>query len=216
MVQFILVYASLLILAAFICNGLYSITRGWWSVNPDGTSSWKGKIFNKFHYWLQRHTIEYKPYENNEWLKILNELKPYFDRSKIISISENYLLVKPMTEVEISLFFAYAESKRIKVNVNIVPSETKEKTSMIVAYKEVNKYVLPEYIRYPLGECLSCMGSVWGSILWVFFYNLLPELGYIVLHDLPIFYKIGLWLTFIITLSFLNELVFNINYSKSK
>jgi len=223
MLQFILVYASLLILAAFICNGWYSITRGWWDVQPDGKKVWKGKIFNKFHYWLQRHMIELIPYSNEEWLKVFFQLKAFFKETDILSIGENWVLVKNMNEKNTTLFFAYAASKGIKVKIDIMEGENKERNMMIAAYKPVNKYLLPDLIRYPLGECLSCMSSVYGSLIWFIWVAIIFNVEKVhssaasgIFVSLSVISHIALWVFFCLILSHLNEIIFNINHKLSK
>jgi len=223
MAQFILFYGMLLLLAAFICNGWYSITRGWWAVNPDGTKVWKGKVFNKFHYWLQRHTVKTVAYSGEEWLKILFQLKSFFADKDIISISENYLLIRPMDEIKTTMFFAFAASKGVKVNVNIMPGDSKEKAMMIVAYQEVKSYILPDLIRYPLGECLSCMSSLYGTLVWFCLMpivfsaeNIYSTAATRIFTALNFPAHILLWVFFCIILSHLNEIVFNINHKLSK
>jgi len=218
MTQFILFYGVLIFLSALIINGFFSITRGRWELNPDGTKYWTGKIFKGYHKWLQRHTVEHIPYGNDEWLKIYFQLKSYFQDKDILTVFENGMVVKKMDELRTTTFFAFALAKGIKVNLKTAPGENKEANLIIAAYKPVNKYKLPEWIRDPLGDCITCMASVFGTLLWVFWLLLAthinavyPTKTLILFLSIGVGYKMVLWVFFCFSLAYVNEFILNLN-----
>lgn len=223
MLQFILFYLVLILLSGLIVNGFFAITRGRWELNPDGTKYWTGKILKGYHKWLQRHTVEHIPYGNDEWLKIYFQLKSYFQEKDILTVFENGMVVKKMDELRTTTFFAFALSKGIKVNLKTAPGENREQNIIIAAYKTVNKYTLPELLRDPLGECITCMASVFGTLLWVFWLFLANHINsFYPTPVLTVFlgigfgFKILLWILFCVILAYINELILNINNSLKK
>lgn len=70
----------------------------------------------------------------------------------------------------------------------------------------------------PLGNCVTCMSSIFGTICWLFWYRIAMLLNSIyptgsvhLLISLSLFAKIGLWVFFCISLAWANEIVYNIN-----
>lgn len=211
MVYLFLFYFFALIISAFVINGFYAITTGRWEIQPDGSRKWVGKIFKSYGFWIQRHSVSMVPYENDEWIKIYWQIKSYFDVNKIIAVDKNYMVVQKMDEKSAYNFYPFCLAKGIKVGMKQLEG-AKAGEMVISAYKEVNNYVLPEWVRAPLGHCINCMASTFGTVLFIFFlavaYNL-DETEAIVL--LPWYFKIGMWVLFCLILSHLNEYVFNLN-----
>lgn len=223
MIQIILFYSLLIILSAVIINGFYSITRGRWEVKPDGTREWVGKIFKGYHYWLQRHDVKTVAYSGEEFLKALAPLKSFFDEKNIIAFDVNFIVVKRMEDVKLALFYLFAASKGIMVDVKPIPDGGWKGNHIIGIYKEVHEYKMPEWVRDPLGMCINCLASVAGTLLWIFWIGLA--------HHVNSFYpteaitgflaigwgfKIGLWALFCFTLAHLNEYILNLNNSAKK
>lgn len=218
MLSFLLFYAMLLILSSFIINGFYSITRGRWEKNPDGSEYWTGKIFKGYHKFLQTHTVQLVSYENEEFLKNFFIIKGFFDEKEFLMIDKNFFVVKRLTDVRMPLFFSYALSKGMRIGVKETDSEPRN--HLFAIYKEVKVYKYPEWIRDPLGECINCMASVWGTVLWVFWFYLsqainetYPTDEVTAFLELSLVAKIFLWVTFCIVLAHLNEYILNLNAS---
>lgn len=217
MLQFLITYVLFLLVSAFAINGWYNITRGRWEIAPDGSKKWVGKIFNFWGKLLQQHTEEIQYYTNEEFLKEFAKIKEFFKEDDILQLVSNGAIVKSMNPKKAAFLFSYAQ--KLGLNISIAEQEEGPENrggTAITIFKVIMNYKIPYLLRYPLGECLSCMASLYGTICWVFFYYLLRDSGHIFLNELSFIFKVGLWVIFLVSLSYLNELVFNINYSKSK
>ena len=216
MTQFLIIYVLFLLVSALAINGWYNITRGRWEIAPDGSKKWVGKIFNFWGKFLQQHTEEIQYYTNEEFLKEFAKIKEFFKEDDILQVVSNGVIVKPMNAKKAAFFFTYAQ--RLGLNVSIADQEKGDENAAgtaITIFKVIFDYKIPYLLRYPLGECLSCMASIYGTICWLFFYMILSQ-NESILIGFSLISKIGLWMIFILSLSYLNELVFNINHSKSK
>lgn len=216
MLSFILLFMLFLVVSSFTIVGWYNVTRGRWETQPDGTKKWVGKIFNFWGKFLQQHTETIEYYENEEFLKEFAKIRDFFKDDDIHEFAKNGVIAKTMNPKKAAYLFIYA--LRAGVNISLTEQEEKEGHkggTSVTIYKEIYNYKIPYLLRYPLGECLSCCASFYGTICWLFFYNILVQLQ-AVPEGLTLFSKIGLWAVFILALSYLNELVFNINHSKSK
>lgn len=217
MINFILLYSLLICLTALFINGWFAITRGRWEFKADGTKYWTGKIFNKFHYWLQRHEVKWENYTGNEWMKIFSKFKPFFNDSQIIGFDTNYVLVKKMTERQASLLYIYALDKGLNIRIEEPKENNPEKNMIITAFKEIHIYKMPELLRDPLGMCITCMSSVYGTLAWIFWLLLAkhintihPSTSVTVFLEMSWIFKTGLWVLFCIALAYVSTLVFNI------
>ena len=217
MVQFFSLFIVLLVISALAINGWYNITRGRWETGPDGSKKWVGKIFNFWGKFLQQHTSGIEYYTNDEFLKEFSKIREFFKDDDIHEIVSNGIIAKSMNAKKAALLFTYARKMGVNISLTDQPETEGHKSGTAVTiYKEIFKYKIPYWLRYPLGECLSCAASFYGTICWIFFYYLLKDSGYTFLSELSFVFKAGLWVIFLVSLSYLNELVFNINYSKSK
>lgn len=216
MLHFILQFVLFLVVSAIAINGWYNVTRGRWEIAPDGSKKWVGKIFNFWGKFLQQHTEEIQYYTNEQFLNEFAKIREFFKDDDIYQIVSNGVIVKPMIPKKATLFYSFAQSKGLNVSLNEQEKGPENSAgTAITIFKVIFHYKLPYLLRYPLGECVSCMASIYGTISWIFFYNILSQTDSI-LMGFSLISKIGLWAIFILSLSYLNELVFNINYSKSK
>jgi len=217
--QFILLFTGILFLSALIINGWFSITSGRWELNPDGSKYWTGKIFNKYSYWLQRHTIDLVPYGNEEFLKMYYQFKGIINDDDVLSVGENWVIIKKPTPKKAALIFSYAASKGITIKLLEMPEDIKkDKDMMLAIYKPVKKYVMHELLRDPLGMCINCMASIFGTILWIIWVlisgvinDIYPTDSVTAFLGLGLFAKFLLWGMFCVSLAYLNEFIFNLN-----
>lgn len=216
MQQFILLFVSVLFLSAIWNNGFFAITRGRWVINQDDSRTWTGKIFSFWHKFLQQHKTELRPYQNHEWFKKYFELRTFFKDGEIVTIFTNAMGVKRMDDIKLKNFKAFALSKGLETD--IIDNPDNSATYLIAAYKEVKIYKFPYWFRDPLGECITCMASLFGTACWIFWYYAAvnvqayyPTPAVHALIEMPLIGKIGLWVFFCISLAYLNELFANIN-----
>lgn len=70
------------------------------------------------------------------------------------------------------------------------------------------EYVWPEWVRYPLSECLSCMSSVYGTLFYWGMVSLIgPHLMYLWAYH-PLGAKIWGWVVFCICVSAMNPIIY--------
>lgn len=215
MTHFILLFAVTLFLSSLFINGWYNITRGQWVIDHTGKKEWTGKIFSFWGKLLQWHTVEYPNYSGNEFLKQFDKVKDFFQNpnAEILDFGVNAVLIRKLDTKKFSLFFAHALRNGVLVNAETAKDEkgNEDNTKMLITiFKEVKHYKIPNIIRAPFGECLSCMSSIFGSLLWLFWHGLFLK------HNnffavMPTISKVGLWIMFCIILAYLNEFIFSIN-----
>lgn len=94
---------------------------------------------------------------------------------------------------------------------------------MIFGFWETFILKLPKFLSMPLGGCITCQSSIFGTICWIFWYQIAMRINSIhssvsteILIGLPIIFKIGLWVFFFISLAWGNEIIFNINHTFKK
>lgn len=203
MAIFILLFGLKLILSAIFIVGVYLITRGEVYVHPDGYKEWKGKIFSFWSRFLQQHTTKKVYYRGDEWYKKLNELLKFIFPEKIIEILDTGIVIQRMSSIEYGLFKSFCASNDILFTIREYGSG-----SLISVYKEEKIFKVPFLISAPLGECITCMSSFWGSLCFWFWYFIGDEF----LQSMPTISIVGLCIFFCISLSWLNEYIFNINH----
>ena len=217
MLSFLLMYVLMLLLTSVAINGFYNITRGRWETKPDGTKEWNGKIFSWYSRFLQHHSIQKEFYKEKEWIKEFARLTAFFKKEDIVDILENGVVVKKMDAITEAYFISFAA-----VNSILFTSRSYGAGSLIMIYRETKKYRLPLIIRAPLGDCLACMSSFWGTVGWIAWYQVgmavqqvHPTPAVKMLLEIPLAGTLFLWVFFCICLAYLNETIFNINHKLS-
>ena len=134
-------------------------------------------------------------------------------------MSEFDIIVRKMDYPKFMLFKAFAATKEIKYSISPLSNDRQE----IVPICKTKVYVLPNFIRAPFGECLACMSSVFGVTLFTIWHKVaslinakysVPEITAFL--SLPFYMDAILCGIFCISLAYLNEMIFNINYKLGK
>lgn len=218
MINLLLLFALTLFLSSIFINGFYNITRGRWEVKPDGSKEWAGKILSFWGKFLQHHSITKEFYKGNEFYKQAAILQEFFAVNEIIEVLETGMVVEKMGCKKMVVFEVFAASKNILFTTRDYGSG-----KIISLYREKKEYTLPNLVRAPLGECLACMSSFFGTICWFIWVEIAiasqviyPTNEVALFLGLNIFLKIILWGVFCISLAYLNETIFNINHKLSK
>lgn len=201
MVVALLLFGLKLILSAIAIVGFYLITRGQWNIKPDGTREWGGKIFSFWSRFLQMHKCKRIYYKGNELYKLIDRLKKNPLGIEIEEIAENCLVTKKLSETKKHEFWAACFNKE-GVECEFRPDGENQ---IITFFQNKKEFVLPSLITYPLGECITCMSSFFGTACYWFWY-------WIDKPELPLNSILGLWIFFCISLSFLNEFLFGLNH----
>ncbi len=214
MLQLFFLLGMAIVLASIVINGWYAITRGRWEENPDGTKYWTGKIFNKFHYWLQRHTVSKVYYKDKGFFKEFAKIRGFFKPEHIVEFFDTGVVVQAMSKQVMSLLVIHAAEK----GVNLTVRDHDAGKMIISLFKEVKEYKLHYMVRDPLGECITCMASFYGTLSAIFFYQIAvlfnhryPTEAINALIEMPTVSKILLVIYFCISLAWMNEFINNIN-----
>ena len=204
-----LAFGLKLILSAIFIVGFYLITRGEWITKPDGSKEWVGKIFSFWSKFLQQHTIKRLYYSGDEWVKKMSELMHFFDDNDIIEVFDNGVVIQKMTKKRLGLLRYFCEQRNILFTYKEYGSGI-----LINVYKEEKQFKIPFWISAPLGECITCVSSVWGSVMFVFWWVISKYTDveyYNILSSMPIPLFIFFWASFCISLAFMNEILFYLN-----
>ena len=220
MISFFILFGLMLLFSSFFIVGFYNITRGRWETKPDSSRVWKGKIFNFWHRFLQSHTIKHEFYTGDEFFKVLAKLKPLLAGYEIKKVFTNAVEVDAMSEQNYLVFKGQAHN--IGILVNGVPSDDKTRSSVyfamqISAYKEVPHYKISRYITDPLGMCITCLSSFYGTLLFAIWWVLMAKAQVVYptkpvefFLSLGLFSKAALWVVFCISLTYFNDTLLNI------
>ena len=211
MLQFLFLFLLMMITTSIFINGFYNITRGHWVTNPNGTKTWEGKIFKAYGKWLQSHTEKIVFYTSiEEGMKQLYSLG-VDGLVDSIEIKFGKFYLKDIKFKEL------IEKKSLGKNIYFTYLETA--SGLLVSIYTFEKvYDIPFLVRYPLGECLSCMSSIFGLTGFLFWYrvsglfdSIYPNKATSFLLQLPWYDITGLIAFFCFSLTWLNVFFYNLN-----
>lgn len=203
-ILWLVAYGLLLIFSAIAINGLHITTRGETETLPDGsTGKINDMIFFKLLQLVRKEKVKRKIYYQDEELKKLTRLilkkmpLPMPD-----SVENSYLRYNNGRGHEsVSLWknttIEYLDEKEIKLETGY---DDIDKYGYVMFYIEYPVYYLPKYIRKPLLECIKCMASVWGSL--IYWPVMISLFGF---HP----YQFGIWIPFCFSLSWLNTFFYH-------
>jgi hypothetical protein len=208
MLTFISLFGIALLLSGIFINGFYNITRGEWVKQPNSKEVYEGMIFKFWSRFLQEHKVVVEYYKGAEFHRQFVQIQHLIPTQLLLRIEDNKIVTIRLSDVHLEILMA-----NISGGDNRLASiERRKEECYIFLYKRVKKYTLPELIRMPLGGCVTCMASVYGTICWLFWYKMAVYTGLDVLTGLPPVAKVGLWVYFCISLAWVNEIIFNINH----
>lgn len=202
-------YALMLLLSAIAINGFFNITRGKWETQPDGTTHWVGKIFSGWSKFLNQHRETKEYYTGDQWYKEFGKLTAFFGKEEVIEVFTTGVVVQKMDAKRQGWFDAFVAVNGIKFS-----SRDYGSGKLISTYRLTKKYTFPMWFRAPMGECLACMSSVFGTGCWIMWYRIAGVVNQgaaKTLTEMPMIGILGLWALFCFSLAYLNELIFSIN-----
>jgi len=205
---YLLIFLLQLLLSALFINGFYNITRGRWVTNPDGKKEWVGKIFSWYSKFLQQHRVVKEYFIGPEFLNEFLKIRNFFKEEHIIEYIDNGVVIQEMSRKRIADLVMQA---RVAGTFISISSIDEGKKMLLMMYREKNEYKFPNWVRAPLGECLACMSSFWGTFCWIFWSVSLDTFS-----KLSTVSKTELWIVFCISLAYINELIFSINNKLSR
>lgn len=193
MIHFLIGFLLLIFAGSLFILGFHTITRGKYVVLPNGEIEKDVEIFGFWQLFWEDIKSYNKVYYREEQLrfklKILEQLRPSLI-GKVKMSPEEYSLIfsdklnaSQLRDIEFSL--------NSKVHYNEIA---------LFVYEEYPIYRFPEWVRN-ITNCYVCLSSIGGSIFyWVY-------ASYFPFFDLPTFQKVVLWITYCITLSFVNKII---------
>lgn len=218
MANFFIYFLLTVFISSFFINGFYTLIKGEWHVKPDGTKEWKGMIFNFWTKFLQTHTVELEYYKDTEWMKQFAKIKGFFKEEELLEFFDNGVVIRKLSAKKLALLFAYALDNGVNITINDLPEGNdgvaKGDKVIISAYTEKKIFKYPHLITEPLGLCIYCMSSVYGTILftgWYFLAVKINEFQPMLLVKMNFGGVALIWALFCITLVYLNGFFYKIS-----
>lgn len=198
--DFFILYFLLIIIGSFFINGWYTITRGYYELQPNGSLKKKGNIFMDWSFFWERKGTCVEDYEEKQVaqkMELLKSMRP--DVAQRIKVSGGYLYISSIDDSEVI--------KQV-VNCNLRWIGQTDGGFKYALFAELPQYRFPWWVRYPLSECVICMSSVYGSLFWwVFVWLQVNAFNWTEREKIS--YSV-FWVIFIITLSAVNKFVHKI------
>lgn len=201
-VQFFGIFFLLLLFGSVLICGWFTITRGQIIENEDGTKEKVGKIFKGWYFfWFREKENKRRIYYSDSYLFSIKENLQKLG-AKDLKLNFVNSLTAPKSFIRDSVFYAM----RLGVKFEFKTDETDPDNSAIVfVYKEEPDYVFPAWLRDMMAGCITCHGSLYGSIVFWTFYKL-SDNGIIdnawAEQTQPMI--ILVWLSYMVMLSFVN------------
>lgn len=202
--HFFIAFILLLVISSVIICGWYSITRGEVDFKSDGTSYRKGKIFKAWHFfWTQG-------------LEIRIRVQGMMLAEAVVKINDRYNL-KLIPNLQLDAANIEQDDEAIK-NVIDKTWEIYKITGLYMHdkaigdtvyfefFKDECNYIFPEWMRSPMSECVNCMASVYGTIIWAAV-QILSNAEMFSWCQWPVFAALFFWVLFCMALSALNGII---------
>lgn len=204
LIQFLIIYFLLVMLASLIICGFYIVTRGEWYVLPDGTFKKSGMIFKEWSlFWEQyrkERKIYYAPGEAAQKWIFLTKVREALAKEIVWPGKDGYwrkMMDRNFTEDEITSL-----SDLLSCQFEKSPG-----MKCLRAYITEPVYVFPSWIRRPVSECPICMSSVYGSAFYWFVITLSKSQNIFIWSSNSFWAKIGFWVFFCLILACVNKYI---------
>lgn len=210
LLQQILSFFALLLLAGMFINGWYAITRGYKEYYPDGTIRKRGKIFREWTFFWEKEKPEpiLKFYSGAELVYLLHKMRIYIKpdmsvgirNDNELSVSESFKPMIPIIEKEMD----------IQMSIHWEEGHT---MSIVNVWKKYPDYVFPWWMRDMLASCITCFSSLYSTLFYVFIHvlfrwDILRHTLYGCFADDKMWLAIPLtWVTYCFSLAWLNTVL---------
>jgi hypothetical protein len=218
-VFYLIGYGLFLLFTAMAINGLHITTRGETETLPDGST---GKVNDMIFYSLLQLVKKEKGtrriyYQGEELKKLLRITAKRVSVPPPDSIADAYLRYDNGRAFQAITLWKenasdYLGEQDIVIdsterflgdpaydNWGVPVGEIPKPYAEICFYKEYPIYYLPKYVRKPILECLKCMASVWGTLIYW------PVMLFFFPFDWLMF---PLWILFCFSLSWMNTFLY--------
>lgn len=201
LMNFILLFAFLVIGGSLSVTGWFFITRGWVEILPNGKPVKRGKLFNRwFFFWNRENGSPKKIYfEAQELYYLVGEMSGLFPDFNF----EN------RGGTSIRIYGNYKDHQNIlaqvskKLDVQFSSFGGSDGYCEYAAFREYPVYVFPEWVRFPLACCSTCFASIYGSAFYWGAISLINEniFGW---ATSPVVACLFFWIVFCLTLAVIN------------
>jgi uncharacterized membrane protein len=179
---FLVTYFLFVLFGALIILGAFSITRGKTVTLPDGSKKDVGKLFYFVLKFFTKTRVVIIPYEGVELIKIVDTLNEKYKFN--LAVNSHFLAKSVIDKLRI---YENIDAKVIGGNQLCLELITTED-------------VYSDYIKDPIICCVTCMASVWGTLIYWTSVLLYTELN--VVKPVGILLLLLVWLAYMLTLAF--------------
>jgi hypothetical protein len=167
--QFFLIIACLLLFGSMIMNGWFTVTRGSYELQVDGTKLKLGKICNWWYfYWYKEKMLpDCIYYANRPLLNLYNSLKKDWPEAELI-LSMKAGIIK----VQLPFLDVIPQVER-KYKLNVSKKDIGDCMYELSFYVTETAYVFPRWLRHMLAGCITCFASLYGTIIFMTFHVVL-------------------------------------------
>lgn len=161
-IAFIVFWLLLLIVGGFFINGWYTITRGEYEEQVDGSRKKVGKIFKGWYFFWFKEKEDKKltQYMGSHLIGMYQQIKGMLSAERMLQLYPGFI----MTDETIDPFISNIES-RLSVKAVLVDDEIEGRKRLFL-YKESTDYVFPDWVRTVLAGCITCFSSIYGTIVF--------------------------------------------------
>jgi hypothetical protein len=201
-------FIALLFNAGLIINGIYIVTRGETITAPDGTKKDQNNmILYPLLKWITQKKGEYFiQYKGDQLVKLLSEINKRYPHAPIseLSVDDSIIFRQTGSTGPGTMFMAwmiwvkeYLDSRDIVIEEQVTSSS---EVCVIKLKERYPIYKFSVYMRKPILQCIKCMASVWGTIIYW------PSVLLVFEFDLV---QVPIWIAFCFALTWVNTYLYN-------
>jgi len=200
--QFLLTFLVLAVISSGAIVGWFQVTRGEWTITPDGKWKKTGMIFKYWSLFFEQYRKTRPLYYKDQALKdkydFLRKVHPII--ADKIGWQPNRLYINPTCKIT-------SKERKLAEDCLLVNIEEKEVSLGIDWYLWIDDpiYDWPEWIQKPLSSCPPCMSGPYGTAIWLAFLKLQRDA--FVWTDFPLLSKICFYIIFLLTLACANSFI---------
>lgn len=199
MIHFFIEFSWLLILSSFFIVSFFHLTRNWIIINPDNSEKIEGDLLKYWSFIIEKKKKIKRIYYSGDAL--LNKMNMLIKMN--YSIASKFSLSPEKFSIILNESLSDKEKEEIEILLSC-RSEWNDKNMFL--YIEDVIYFLPKWIRFPLSQCVVCMSSVYGSIIW-WTTILMNKNMFNWSNNLKLSYFV-FWVIFVVILSQINRIVY--------
>lgn len=153
----LLTWLVYLFVQGMVINGIFLSAQGTSETLPDGKLKHSEMILYPLYRYLTQHNITNVYYRGSEFAKLVARLPDWFPKAK--EVGKSRMLYDPEDMVLVREATGKLEKSFIGVRVDMFDTT-------ICFYREYKTYRFSKWVRKPLIECVKCMASFWGTLLF--------------------------------------------------